>query len=344
MKAMMLTGIRKMELQDVRAPVLRKPTDVLIRIDVVGVCGSDVHYYLDGRIGQQVVEYPFPVGHECAGTVARVGRRVTRVKPGDRVAVEPAVSCGRCDQCRTGRPHTCRTIRFLGCPRQAAGCLSEFIVMPETCCLPLRRSTTTEHAALAEPLSIGTYALTLAGPLRGRRIAVLGAGPIGLCCLLPARLQGAAAVYMTDRIDHRVAVARRAGADWTGNPDREDVVRAIQKREPLLLDVVFECCGQQDAIDQAVRLLKPGGVLVLVGIPTVDRISFDIAEARRREIVIRNVRRQNGCMERALHSIESGKIGVEFMVTHRFPLAQTQEAFERVANYRDGVIKALILL
>lgn len=344
MKTMMLTAKRKMELREVPTPKIRNAHHVLIKVNAVGVCGSDVHYYLDGRIGCQVVEYPFTVGHEFSGTVQEVGRAVKKLKPGSRVAVDPAMVCGECDQCRAGRPHTCRKNRFLGCPGQAEGCLSEFIVMPEECCMPIKAKTTFEQAAIVEPLSIGTYAVKLSVPMRGARIAILGCGPIGLSCLLPAKAQGAAAVYMTDRLDYRLKIARRVGASWTGNPDNEDIVATISKREPLLLDAVLECCGEQSAIDQAVKLIKPGGKLVLVGIPTVDRISFAIDDMRRKEIVLQNVRRQNGCAEKALHLIESGKVDVDFMVTHRFPLERAPEAFDMVANYRDGVVKAMVVM
>ena len=342
MKAMVLTGIRAMELRDVPDPKLESDTDVLLRLAVVGVCGSDVHYYATGRIGSQVVEYPFTVGHECSAVVERVGSAVTRVKPGDRVAVEPAMPCGQCDQCRVGRPHTCRKLRFLGCPGQARGCLSERLVMPEHSCFPIPGRMTLEQAALSEPLSIGLYAARFSVSMPGAAIGILGAGPIGLSVLVSARHMGARAIYVTDRMDRRLEVARVAGAGWGGNPDRQDVVREIASREPLLLDAVFECCGQQAALDQAVELLKPGGKLMLVGIPEIDRVSFEIDKLRRKEICIQNVRRQNHCVQDALDLISSGGLGVDFMVTHRFPLARCREAFEMVHAYSDGVVKAMI--
>ncbi len=325
-------------------PVLQLDTDVLLRLAVVGVCGSDVHYYVTGRIGSQVVQYPFTVGHECAAVVEKVGRSVKRVRPGDRVAVEPAMSCGECDQCLAGRPHTCRRLLFLGCPGQVEGCLSELIVMPEACCFPLPQDMTLEQACLAEPLSIGIYAVKLSGTVKGARIGILGSGPIGLSVLLAARNQGVEAVYMTDRIEARLAMARQAGAAWTGNPDRGDVVAAITEREPLLLDTVFECCGQQEAVDQAVDLLKPGGRLMMVGIPEVDRISLVIDKARRKELCLQNVRRQNHCMQAALDLISEGTVNVDPLITHRFSFAESQRAFDLVQAYRDGVIKAVVRL
>lgn len=342
MRAMMLTGKRRMALRRIPLPRLKKPDDVLLRIDAVGVCGSDVHYYLDGRIGCQVVRYPYPVGHECAGTVKAVGRSVRGLRPGDRVAIEPAVACGVCDQCRCGRPHTCRNLLFLGCPNQLGGSMTDFMVMPARCCYTIPAGMTAERAALVEPLSIGLYAADLAGDIRGRAIGILGSGPIGLCVLLSTRLRGAGKVYITDKIEARLKAAQRAGATWTGNPDRTDIVAAIGRREPLLLDVVFECCGQQAAVDQALKLLKPGGTLVMVGIPTVPRIALDIDLARRKEIAFQNVRRQNHCFEPALRMLANGTINADFMITHRFPFERSRQAFEQVAGYRDGVIKAML--
>jgi len=301
-----------------------------------------VHYYTTGRIGSQVVKYPFRVGHECAAIVQETGLGVTRVKPGDRIAVDPAVPCHRCDQCLCGRQHTCRNLRFLGTPGQGEGCLCEYIVMPEQSCFLIKPDTTLEQAAIVEPLSIGVYSVKLSIPMQGARIGILGCGPIGLSVLMPALVQGAEKVYVTDKIDLRLNVARRAGAAWTGNPDKEDVVAKICDQEPLLLDAVFECCGQQEALDQAVQLLKPGGKLIIVGIPEIDRVSFSIDDIRRKEICIQNVRRQNKCVRPAIDLIESGRINVDFMITHRFTLEQTKEALDLVADYRDGVVKAMI--
>ncbi|MHC4887112.1 MAG: zinc-dependent alcohol dehydrogenase [Planctomycetota bacterium] len=342
MKAMMLTGIRAMEMRELPDPKIVNPTDVLIRMKALGVCGSDVHYYTTGKIGSQVVEYPFPVGHEGAGVVEAVGDAVTRVKPGDRIAIEPAVSCFECDQCKAGRPHTCRTLTFLGCPGQISGCLSELLVMPEACCFPIPDSMSMTEAAISEPLAIGVYAVKQSIPMADAKVGILGAGPIGLSVLLPALAGGAETVYMTDKLDYRLKVARAQGAHWTGNPESTDVVADILAAEPGALDVVFECCGQQEALDQAIQLLKPGGKLMLIGIPTVDRISFSIDLLRRREICIQNVRRQNHCVQPALDAITNGDFQVEFMATHRFPFDQTQAAFDLVDEYGDGVVKAMV--
>lgn len=344
MKAMRLTGIRTMEMQTVPTPVVSGDNDVLIEMTRVGVCGSDVHYYTEGKIGSQVVQYPFTVGHEGAGVVKQVGSAVARIKVGDHVAVEPAMPCWGCDQCLAGRPHTCRKLRFLGCPKQAEGCLSEYIVMPEKSCFTLRGTVTDDEAALSEPLAIGVYAVKSSIPMKGAKVGILGAGPIGLSVMFAARAQGAGRIYMTDKIDSRLALARQAGADWTGNPLCGDVVQDVARLEPTQLDVVFECCGQQEALDQGIEFLKPGGKLMVVGIPpALERVSFKIDQLRHKEICIQNVRRQNHCVQPTLDMITRREVNVNMMVTHRFPFDMTQAAFDLVADYQDGVVKAMIV-
>jgi L-iditol 2-dehydrogenase len=342
MKTMQLTGIREMEMFDVPNPELINNTDVLIRMTTVGVCGSDVHYYTTGRIGDQIVKYPFTVGHEGAGIVEKVGSAVTSVKPGDRVAIDPAMPCWECDQCKAGRSHTCRKLKFLGCPGQAEGCLSEYIVMPETSCFPIADNLSLDEAALSEPLTIGVYALKLSQMQRGMNIGILGCGPIGLSVLTAASEYNPGRIYATDKLDYRLDFAKKSGAYWTGNPNKTDIVSAIKQVEPLMLDMVFECCGQQEAIDQAITLLKPGGKLMIIGIPEVDEYTFPINELRRKEICIQNVRRQNESVHDCLNLLNSRKVDVKPWATHRFKLSETKAAFDLVANYKDGVIKAMI--
>jgi L-iditol 2-dehydrogenase len=342
MKAMMLTGIRKMAIKDIPAPVLSSDHDVKIRMSVVGVCGSDIHYYVSGKIGSQIVQYPFPVGHEGAGIVVETGPAVTRVKPGDRIAIEPAMPCWECDQCKAGRHHTCRKLRFLGCPGQAEGCLMEYIVMPETSCIAIDQNLSLDEAAISEPLAIGVYAVKKSIPMAGSTIGILGSGPIGMSVLLAAKAEGCSKVYMTDRLDGRLQTVKQSGASYIGNIETEDVTRDILQQEPLMLDAVFECCGKQEALDQAFELIKPGGKIMIVGIPEFEHWKVPSDIARRKEITIQNIRRQVDCVEQALQYMSAGKIDVGPMSTHRFSFADTDKAFELVAGYEDGVMKAMI--
>jgi L-iditol 2-dehydrogenase len=343
MNAAFLTGIRTLEIREVPAPRLQNNDEVLLRVVKVGVCGSDLHYYQQGRIGNQIISYPFIIGHECSAVVEETGKEVSHLEPGDAVAVDPAISCGKCAQCRAGRPHTCLNLRFLGCPGQKPGCLAEHIVMPARNCIKLPEGVSLEQGALAEPLSIGIYALEFLRHRLPRSIAILGCGPIGLSVLLAAKASGAADIYATDKIAARLQAAKTSGAKWAGNPEQTDVVKEILDRSSSL-EAVFECCGDQEAIDQALELLTPGGTLLILGIPEEERLYFNAHSLRRKEINIQNVRRQNHCTSRALELIADESIDVDFMGTHTFSLEKAQDAFELVSNYGDGVIKAMISL
>jgi L-iditol 2-dehydrogenase len=331
-----------MIMKDIPEPQIVKPGDVKIKMSVVGICGSDIHYFTQGQIGSQVVEYPFAVGHEGAGIVVETGKNVKRVKPGDAIAIEPAMPCWECDQCLAGRHHTCRKLRFLGCPGQAEGCLTEYIVMPEESCFPLTGRLNHDHGSISEPLAIGVYAVKKSGGVKGLDIGILGFGPIGMSVMLAAKAEGAGSFTVTDKIQPRLTIALKEGASFLFNPDEKDFTAKLKQHHPLGLDVVFECCGKQEALDQAVDILKPGGRLVVVGIPEFDRWSMSVELTRRKELSLQYIRRQVDCVETALELMENGKTDISNMVTHRFPFDKTKEAFDLVAAYGDGVMKAMI--
>ncbi|MDA3926022.1 MAG: alcohol dehydrogenase catalytic domain-containing protein [Kiritimatiellae bacterium] len=339
MRAIALTNIRKVEILEQPEPIIQTPHDVLLHVDAVGMCGSDIHYYSTGRIGSQVVKYPFVVGHEFGATVLAIGDAVRRVRIGDHVAVDPAMPCFACAQCLAGRTHTCRHLTFLGCPGQAAGCLCEQVVMPETSCFPVPSSFSAEDAALIEPLSIGCYAVKLSGLTQKSRILIQGSGPIGLSVLLAARQAGAEYIAVSEPIAERRECAISMDADWAGTPD--ELEDHLNKSDPLEINMVFECCGKQEAMDQAVALLAPGGKLMLIGIPTFDRPNFAIDQLRRKELCIQNVRRQNECVNDAIRLLEQ-RPKTRLMITHRLNANQTGQAFKMVEGYQDGVIKAII--
>ena len=342
MKTLVLTGIRKIEMTDRPKPVLMNADDVLIRIKTVGVCGSDIHYFTHGKIGTQVVEFPFAVGHECSGIIEEVGSAVTRVKPGDLIAVDPSVHCGTCDQCLAGRPHTCRKNRFLGCPGQIDGCLTEYIVMPEFTCFTLSPRFDATTAALIEPLTIGTYSVELAQTdFKNKTVGIFGTGPIGLSVLMVLKTMEAANILCFEPLEYRRKKATELGANHVFNPFDVNPATVTLELEPLLLDVVFDCSGEQRAIDDAVMLIKPGGKLILVGIPPEGKYTLNMDILRRNEISIHNVRRQNHCVEKSIELVENG-LPVEQMVTHHFAPEDTQKAFEIVSEYQNEVIKAMI--
>jgi L-iditol 2-dehydrogenase len=345
MKQVVLTGIREMKLQNISEPEIKNAGEVKIKLSSIGVCGSDIHYYSEGKIGSQVVQYPFAVGHECSGVIVEKGENVTNVKIGDLVVVDPAVHCGVCDQCLSGRPHTCRNNRFLGCPGQLEGCLSEYIVMPSFTCFPVTNKLNAVQAALIEPFTIGVYAVKLAQIERKETSTVIfGAGPIGLSILLKLRAENVTNTGVVEPLDYRMKKAEEIGARYSINPEKTNVEKVVSGYEEALIDVVFEASGEQDAVDNALKILKPGGKLVLVGIPPSAQYTFDMDLMRRKEITVINVRRQNHCVEEAIDLVVSGKADVEKMVTHHFSLDETPTAFEIVEGYKDNAIKAMINL
>ncbi|MBN2293992.1 MAG: alcohol dehydrogenase catalytic domain-containing protein [Pirellulales bacterium] len=348
MKSAFFTAIRQIEIRDEPKPSISQPDEVLLRIDRLGVCGSDVHYFTDGRIGDDVVPLPASLGHECSGTVVEIGSGVKSLVVGNRVAVDPAVACGTCDQCVQGRSNTCRSMKFMGCPNQGPGAAAEFRVLPANNCIAVPESISLDQAALVEPLAVGFYAVRMAALRPDTNIAILGSGPIGLSVLLSAKATGTCTTFVTDLLDARLAVARTCGADWTKKTIKndptaaEELEKAIRDQNPNGQDVVFECTGDPNCIDQAQRILTPGGTLIMIGITPETQVSFDAHLMRRTELTFKNVRRQESCMKPVIDLMAAGKINADPMLTHHYPLDKIQDAFELVAGYEDGVVKAMV--
>jgi L-iditol 2-dehydrogenase len=341
MKKVVLTQLRKFDIVDTEKPTISSDTDVLIKIASVGICGSDVHYFKTGRIGDQIVEFPFTLGHECSGIVEEVGKKVSNINVGDRIVIDPAIFCGTCDQCKIGRYHTCRNLQFLGNPLELEGALQEYIVLPESCCFKLPEKVSLEDGVSIEPLTVAMHAVNFN---QGEdNFAILGFGPIGVCTFSVLKYKRPHAnIFVTDKIDERVSFALSKDAQWAGNPLKDEIVDEILSACPQGLDTVFECCGQQEAINQAVKLLKPGGQLILIGIPEEDMIEFDAHNMRRKEINVQNVRRQNEKVPEAIKLLGTNQINMDGFITHKFNINNIQEGFEMVEGYCDGVIKAVV--
>jgi len=339
MRAVALVELKKFEMIEVPVPE-PGPQEVLVRIRAVGVCHSDVHYYKNGRIGDKRVVFPYVLGHECSGEIASLGPDVHHLKVGDRVAIEPAMPCGECEWCRKGRPNICGAVRFLSTP-PVPGSLQDYIVMPAENCFPVPDGMSFEAAAVAEPLSVGVHAANLASLEIGDTVAIFGCGPIGLCTLHAARLAGASHIFAVDPIPERLQAACKLGASELFDCRIADPVACIMEMtDGRGVDVAFEAAGEQEAIDSMIAVSRPGGKALIIGIPSVDRLSFDAHTARRKELFIINVRRSNFTLERAIHI----PFDIDPYVTHHFSLEQTLEAFELVDSYSDGVIKAMIHL
>jgi L-iditol 2-dehydrogenase len=337
LKAAYLRKPGQVDVRIVADPLLSGHYNVLLRVDYVGLCGSDYHYFRTGRIGDQNIKTPFIIGHECTATVLETGNGVRAFGKTDRVAVEPAVPCGQCDQCLAARPHTCRRLVFMGCPEQLNGALCEYLVMPAANCYPVPDALDSRTGVLIEPLSIALYAWRFLRTEQIRDVVILGCGPIGLCILQTGLKLYNIRPFVFDPITQRKALAISFGAEETDVPSH-----AAGAAVSAECDAVFECCGQPDAMNQAIDMLRPGGHLVVVGIPESDVLTFDPHLLRRKEITIHHVRRQNGCMEEAINFCVLHQKELNRLITHQFPIDEVQSAFELAANYRNGAVKVLV--
>lgn len=318
------------------------PGQVLVRVRSVGICGSDMHYYLSGRIGENVATEPLIMGHELAGEVAALGPHVQGLAQGQKVAVEPAISCGHCEMCLEGHPNLCLNIHFMSVPPDQ-GALAEYIVASSERCFPLPASLGYDEGAMLEPLGVAIHAMRLAKLLVGDTVAVVGCGPIGLLILQLAQAAGALSLVATDKLSYRLDYARRYGAARVINVCHEDpqaVVAALTGHRGV--DIVLEAAGSAEAPEQAIRLARNGGKVLLVGIPTENQFTLTASVARRKGLTIKMVRRMKHTYPRAIALAAASKVDLSGIITHRFPLAQVNEAFALVASEGDGVVKAMI--
>lgn len=343
MRAAFLIEPRKIEIRDVPQP-RPGPGEVLVRVRACGICGSDVHYYLDGRIGDTIASEPLIMGHEFAGEVAEVGAGVTGLRPGQLVAVEPAISCGHCEMCLEGNPNLCHHIRFMSTPPDQ-GALAEYVVAEPHRCFPLPDGMTAADGAMMEPLGVALHTIRLSKMTVGDTVAIIGCGPIGLLVLQLARAAGALTCVATDREQYRLDFARRYGADLTVNVTAEDAAAAVDRfTAGRGVDRVFEAAGTTDSPDEAVRLVRNGGIVMLVGIPAANVLSVTANVTRRKGLTLKAIRRMKHTYPRAIALTAAGKVDVRGLITHRFPLERTNEAFDLVATLGDGVVKAIVEL
>ncbi len=343
MLAARLHNVLDLKIDDLPVPE-PKDGEVLLRVKAVGVCGSDVHHYAEGGIGDERVIEPMVLGHEFAALVEAVGPGVKGVKAGDRVAVDPARSCGVCEHCRQGNPNLCPDVRFCGTP-PINGALRQFMAYPSENLFPLPRSIDYAEGAMLEPLGVAIHSVDL-GKLRvADTVAVLGCGPIGLLVIELARLSGVSQIFATELLPSRLEAAQRLGATTVINAEREDPVEKIRRATGGRgVDVAFEAAGALETPQQAAEVTRPGGRVVLIGIPSEDETPFKASTIRRKGLTLKLVRRMKHTYPRAITLVEQGMADVSSLITHRFPLERAREAFELVRTYADGVIKAVIEL
>ena len=341
MKAAVLHKVRDLRIEEVPRPSLSSEGDVLIKMTAVGVCGSDCHFYEEGRIATYVVETPLILGHECSGAVVEVGRAVRHLQPGDRVCLEPGVPCLKCEVCKSGRYNMCeREVPFMGTP-PTDGAFCEYVVWPGHLVFKLPASLSLEEGALVEPLAVAVHAANRSGVRPGDSVAVLGAGPIGLMCLQAASAYGAGPIYATDVIPYRLEFARKLGARAI-NARESDPVAAIREVTGRGADVVYETAGTVETVRQAMRLVRPGGVVTLIGWPQEQEFAVPMVDVLAREYDVRGIFRYCNAYPTALALAASGKVELKAFLGREFPLAQTREAIEFAAQHKDKAIKVQV--
>jgi len=327
MKAAVLHRPLDIRIEEVDIPQIG-PNEVLVRMRCVGICGSDAHFYLHGRIGSLVLEKPTILGHECSGEVAEVGDNVSHLKVGERVVVEPGFTCGKCQYCRGGRYNLCREVRFYGVP-PFNGAFAEYTSAPEQNVYPMPDDISYEEGAMIEPLAVGMMAAKRGAVSVHDSVAILGAGPIGQMALQAVKAHGILETYVTDVIDYRLDYAENFGAKAVINTGRENAIhRILELTDNEGVDVAIEASGAIPAGQQAFDIVKPGGRIVLVGNFPSTEFQVPLMKAILKELDIRGIRRYVNLFPTSIRCVSSGKVDLKPLITHRFPLEKILEGME----------------
>lgn len=358
MKAARLHGPRDIRIENVPHPGPPGPGEALVRVGSVGICGSDMHVFRHARIGDTALASPLILGHEFSGTVEAIGQPTDTsganenasvldgefrpLEVGARVAVDPAFPCGHCEWCERGDPNLCTNLPFCGL-WPTDGCLAEWIRVPSKNCFPVPDGFSDAEIALLEPFAIAVHAVDLAHVRAGQSAAVFGAGPVGLCLLEALKAAGCGPIYFADRLDWRLDMAKRRGADEVWNVDHADAVAGIlAATQGRGVDIAIEAAHGGEAVDRAAETTALGARLLVVGIDPDDRLTLRHSTARRKGLTITMVRRMKLTYPRAIRLLERGLVNLKPLISHRLPLERTAEAFALNADYKDGVVKAIV--
>lgn len=341
MKVAVMLGIGKMgfEERDIPQP---KDDEVLVKLEYVGICGSDLHYYESGAIGDYVVKPPFVLGHEPGGTVVEVGKNVTHLKVGDRVALEPCKTCGHCEFCKTGRYNLCPDVVFFATP-PVDGVFQEYVAHEAGLCFKLPDNVSTMEGALIEPLAVGFHAARQGGAQAGQVAVVTGAGCIGLVSMMALKAMGVSKVYSVDVMDKRLDKALELGADGVINGSREDAVKKVMELTGGMgCDLVIETAGTEITTRQAVQMTKKGATIVLVGYSKTGEIKMPISLALDKELTFKTVFRYRHIYPMAIDAVASGRVNLKGIVTNEFALDDIQEAMDESVNNKADIVKAVV--
>jgi L-idonate 5-dehydrogenase len=316
------------------------PGEVLLKLGAGGICGSDLHYFQHGRVGSFIIKEPLIPGHEASATVAAVGPDVTRVKPGDKVALSPSHACGRCEPCRSGREQLCTQMFFLGSASvypHAQGLFRQYFVLKERQCYPTSGNISLEELAFAEPLAVALHGVNRAGNLLGASVLVTGSGPIGCLIVMAARLGGASHVACSDVLDKPLETARTVGADEIIRVDRTPEALATRR-----FDVALEASGNFHALKNCLAAVKRGGIVVQVGTQSPEPQPFAVNEIMAHELDLRGVFRWGREFDWAVQYIEAGKVNVRPLLTAQVPLKDAPAAFQLAGDKSKAVKVQLV--
>jgi len=341
MRSVPLVEPRKLELVEAPTPEGPGPGEVLVKLAAVGLCGSDLHWWADGHIHGNPARYPQILGHEPVGTIVEAGKGVHGLKAGDRVSIEPSLTCGHCTYCIQGRHNLCSTSRFMGGP-DAQGFFRDYAVVPAHNADPVPDALTFNEATLMEPVAVWVHIYELVPVRIQQTVAVLGCGPIGLLGIAMARAAGAQTIIACDRVPHRLALARQMGADIavdirTGG--FRDAVMAATAGQGA--DLVYDAAGASETVQLGIRCTRPGGTFTLIGIPSELNFEVDLHTAMAREIDLQMIKRSNHKGRQAGAMLASGQIPTS-LITHALPLEKAQEAFEMLHDYAGGAGKLIL--
>ena len=339
MQAAVLHGPLDLRLEEVPTPS-RGTDDVLVEIRNNGICGSDIHFYLDGRLGPYVVTEPYIPGHEAGGVV--VESNTDNLRPGQRVAIEPGIPCRHCIHCKTGRYNLCEHVRFLSAPPEN-GTFAQFASLPWDYAHPIPESLSEDDAAFIEPVSVGVQACQRGNLAAGSTVAILGAGPIGLILSLVARAYGASGIYLIDILQHRLSLATEIGADGVIDAGAEDSVVALSDLTGgTLADYVFDTSGSSRTAANAPNLARRGGTVVLVGWPEASKFPFPVEQIIEKELDVHGVNRYCNTYPRAISLMARKLIDLRALVSHRYKFTDVVEAFNFAAKNRTETIKVMV--
>ena len=339
-KTFYMTELEKLEVGEAPMPKIG-PDDVLIKMQSVGVCGSDLHYYRSGSIGNFVVKFPFILGHEAAGIVFDVGENVSTLKKGDRVCMEPGVPCMKCEECLTGHYNLCKDVKFWATPPYD-GVLSEHIAHPAAFTFKIPDNMSFTEGALVEPLAIGLHACNQGGVKLGQTVVIMGAGCIGLVTLLAAKAYGATKVIVGDMIDKRLEKAAELGAITVNTKNEDIVAKVMELTDGRGADVCIDCAGFSATVDACLSAAKPAGMVVIVGLGA-DRVDgFNTSMMSVKELTVKSIFRYRNLYPTAINAIADGRIDVESIVSHRFKFDDTINAFATCHKDIRNVVKGVI--